>query len=144
MYSKLVYTCSVVLVLIVAGNVSADLLGQWTFDDGAGTTAADISGNGVDGEFLGDPVDGGDHLRATGNGECPAGTEVVLHVDHQQHVPVGNLHRKSPFDPAGVKRRPLPPMSIFRRGFATTDRMRRYRADRQGSFRNATLWPCPC
>jgi len=49
-----------VLCVIPAGATHAELVGQWTFDEGAGTTAADATGNGNDGTLEGDPtfVDG--------------------------------------------------------------------------------------
>ncbi|TKJ35755.1 MAG: hypothetical protein CEE38_14205 [Planctomycetes bacterium B3_Pla] len=51
---------SFVLVLGLAGNASAELVGQWKLDDGAGTTAMDATGNGNDGTLEDDPtvVDG--------------------------------------------------------------------------------------
>jgi hypothetical protein len=53
------------------------------------------------GEFLGDVVDGWDDFLATVNGKCSAGAEIILHIDHQQHVTVGNLHR-GPFHLPGA------------------------------------------
>ena len=60
MCNKLFYFASLVLVLSMAGNSSADLVVRWGLDEGSGTTAFDNSGNGNDGEFIGDPqwVDG--------------------------------------------------------------------------------------
>ncbi|MCP4257413.1 MAG: LamG domain-containing protein [Planctomycetes bacterium] len=60
MFKKLFYFISLVLVLSMAGNSSADLVVRWGLDEGSGTTAFDSSGNGNDGEFIGDPqwVDG--------------------------------------------------------------------------------------
>jgi len=46
---------SFVLVLGVAGNASAELVGHWRFDEGSGTIANDASGNGNDGTLNGDP-----------------------------------------------------------------------------------------
>ncbi len=40
--------------LTTAGPAAADLLAWWTFNEGAGTTAADVSGNGHDGTLNGD------------------------------------------------------------------------------------------
>jgi hypothetical protein len=45
----------IVSVLILPGNVSAELVGHWKFDEGSGTIAYDSSGNGNDGTFNGDP-----------------------------------------------------------------------------------------
>jgi len=53
MYKSLFYLFSVVLVLSVAGNVSAELVAHWRLDDGSGTTAADSVG-GNDGTLRGD------------------------------------------------------------------------------------------
>ncbi len=39
-----------------AGNVDPDLVGWWTFDDGSGSVAKDLSGNGVDAVFSGGPT----------------------------------------------------------------------------------------
>ena len=54
MYRKLTCLIVFVLVLIVAGNASADLVGHWKLDEGSGTTAYDSSGNGFDGTLVGD------------------------------------------------------------------------------------------
>jgi len=43
----------VVCLLAFVTNASADLVAHWPFDDGAGATAADISGNGHDGTIVG-------------------------------------------------------------------------------------------
>jgi len=55
MCRRLVYLVSVVLLLSVATDVSADLVGHWRFDEGSGTTASDASGNGNHGTLQGDP-----------------------------------------------------------------------------------------
>jgi len=39
-----------------AGNIDPSLVGWWTFDDGSGRVAKDLSGNGVDGVFFGEPT----------------------------------------------------------------------------------------
>ncbi len=44
------------LVLGLAGSVSADLVGYWKLDDGSGTVATDSSGNGNDGDLIGNPT----------------------------------------------------------------------------------------
>lgn len=59
MRTKLICLMSLILVLglvgtSVAGNIDPDLVGWWTFDDGAGSVAKDLSGNGVDAVFFGD------------------------------------------------------------------------------------------
>ncbi len=57
MCRKLSYLVPYVLALSVAltGTTKAELVGWWRFDEGAGTTAADSSGNGNDGTLNGDP-----------------------------------------------------------------------------------------
>jgi len=55
MCRKLSYLFAFVLVLSIAGNVWAELVGYWKFDEGSGTTAYDSSGNGLDGTLNGDP-----------------------------------------------------------------------------------------
>ncbi len=55
MYKKLICLFSFVLLLSAAGNASAELVAHWSFDEGSGTVAHDISGNGNDGTFNGDP-----------------------------------------------------------------------------------------
>jgi len=50
-------TCFCLFVLFVcAGITRADLVGLWTMDEGKGTIAADLSGNGNDGAFEGSPL----------------------------------------------------------------------------------------
>jgi hypothetical protein len=60
MYTKLIWLFYLVLVLSMAGNVSADLVGYWKFDEGSGNQAYDSSGYGNDGTIYGIPnwVDG--------------------------------------------------------------------------------------
>ncbi len=60
MCRKMIYLAAVVLVLGLVSNVSAELVGQWKLDDGAGTTALDATGNGNIGTLEDDPtvVDG--------------------------------------------------------------------------------------
>jgi hypothetical protein len=53
---KLFYLFSLILVLCTVSSLHADLVGHWTFDEGAGTTAIDISGNGNDGTLVDNPV----------------------------------------------------------------------------------------
>jgi len=55
MCRKLIHLFSLVLILSIGGNVWADLVGYWKFDEGSGTTAYDSSGNGLDGTLNGDP-----------------------------------------------------------------------------------------
>jgi len=73
MYRKLTYFTALVLMLSVAGNVSADLVAHLSFDEGSGNVAYDTSGNGNDGTLNGDPqwVTGrvGGALDFDGNGD---------------------------------------------------------------------------
>jgi hypothetical protein len=55
MSKKCFVLISFVLLLGLVSNASADLVGQWKLDDGAGTTAMDATGNGHDGELIGNP-----------------------------------------------------------------------------------------
>ena len=48
MCKKLICLVSLVLVLSMAVNASADLILHWKFDEGSGNTAMDSSGNGFD------------------------------------------------------------------------------------------------
>ena len=68
MCGKSIYWLSVVLVLGIAGattaqNVDPALVGWWTFDEGAGNAAGELSGKSVEGTFFGGPTWGfdGDH-----------------------------------------------------------------------------------
>jgi len=56
MYKRLICLISFVLVLSISGNVSANLVAHWKFDDGSGATAQDSSGNGYDGTLFGEPT----------------------------------------------------------------------------------------
>jgi hypothetical protein len=53
MYKKLIYLFSFVLVLVWTGMASAELVMYWPLDEGAGTTAVDVTGNGHDGTIGG-------------------------------------------------------------------------------------------
>jgi len=55
MSKKLICLACLVLVMSFAGNASADLVAHWRFDESSGTTAADSSGNGLNGTLEGDP-----------------------------------------------------------------------------------------
>ena len=69
MCKKLIYLTSFIVMLSVIGRASADLAVHWPLEDGSGTIATDVSGNGNDGTFSGAPewVDGyfggGLHVR---------------------------------------------------------------------------------
>jgi len=53
MCRKLIFLVSFVLVLGIADNVSAGLVAHWPLDEGSGTVAMDMSGNGHDGTIGG-------------------------------------------------------------------------------------------
>ncbi|MBL7186510.1 MAG: LamG domain-containing protein [Phycisphaerae bacterium] len=55
MCRKVICMASIALVvgLMMASTTRADLVGQWKFDEGSGTTAYDSSGNGHDGTLVG-------------------------------------------------------------------------------------------
>ena len=55
MSKKLIYLVCFVLVLSIAGNASAELVGHWRFDEGSGTTAYDMSAYGNEGTLQSDP-----------------------------------------------------------------------------------------
>jgi hypothetical protein len=59
-YQKLVYSLCVALVLGLVcpswAQIDPSLVGWWRLDEGAGTTAADSSGNGNNGDIVGDPA----------------------------------------------------------------------------------------
>jgi len=55
MSKKLICLACLVLVMSITGNASADLVAHWKFDETSGTTAADSSGNGLNGILGGDP-----------------------------------------------------------------------------------------
>ena len=46
MCRRLVFLIFLGVVLVIAANVSAELVGHWKLDEGSGTTTADASGNG--------------------------------------------------------------------------------------------------
>ena len=55
MYRKLMYLICFVVVLSIANNASADLVGYWKFNESSGTNAKDSSGYGNNGTLIGDP-----------------------------------------------------------------------------------------
>jgi len=80
MYRKLLFLISFVFVLglVLMSSAQADLVGWWRLDEGTGTTAADSSGGGNNGTFVGSPqwvdgkvggaleFDGGDSVEVAG------------------------------------------------------------------------------
>ncbi|TET81472.1 MAG: LamG domain-containing protein, partial [Anaerolineales bacterium] len=55
MCKRMIYLISLVVVLSMASDASADLAAHWPFDEGSGSVAHDASGNGHDGSFEGSP-----------------------------------------------------------------------------------------
>jgi hypothetical protein len=55
MSKKLIYFVSFALLLSLAANALSDLVVHWTLDEGSGSVANDLSGNGNDGTLNGDP-----------------------------------------------------------------------------------------
>ena len=55
MCRKRIALVSLVLVLILVGSASADLVAHWEFNEGSGSVARDASGNGHDGTIDGTP-----------------------------------------------------------------------------------------
>ena len=60
MSKKICFIVSLLAVLAMANNVTAELVAYYSLDEGAGEVVADGSGNGYDGTIEGDPtwVDG--------------------------------------------------------------------------------------
>ncbi|MFC1635540.1 LamG domain-containing protein [Planctomycetota bacterium] len=56
MCRRLIHFASLILILGLAGSAPAELAAHWTFDDGAGTTALDSSGNNYHATLINDPV----------------------------------------------------------------------------------------
>jgi hypothetical protein len=56
MFKKCVCGSAVLLVLCLVHSSLAQQMGAWTFDEGSGTTAKDISGNGNNGRLIGGPT----------------------------------------------------------------------------------------
>ena len=48
------WTLVILCTFIVHTSSRGDLIGYWPLDEGSGTTAVDVSGNGHDGELIGD------------------------------------------------------------------------------------------
>ena len=56
MCRRMIYVISLVVVLCAAGSASADLVAHWPLDEGTGTIAEDVTGNGNDGTLQGEPL----------------------------------------------------------------------------------------
>ena len=71
-----VFALLLALSLVLAGQSQAEILGHWTFEEGSGDVAADVSGNGNDGTFVGEGlswVAGGLHFDGTSWLDCGPG-----------------------------------------------------------------------
>jgi hypothetical protein len=55
MYKRIVFLTLSLALVVVVSDASAELVAHWPFDDGAGTVATDVTGNGNDGTLNGDP-----------------------------------------------------------------------------------------
>jgi len=65
MYKKLIYLSSFTLIFALVGispaqNIDPSLVGWWTFDEGSGQSAKEITGKSVEGTFFGEPKWGQD------------------------------------------------------------------------------------
>ncbi|MFQ6036693.1 MAG: hypothetical protein ACE5NM_12720, partial [Sedimentisphaerales bacterium] len=92
MCRKLIYLVSFVLALMVtASSTNADittgLVGHWMFDEGSGTTAADLSGNGNHGNLQGDPRWVVGHIRGALHFD---GVDDWVEVPHHESLTVDN------------------------------------------------------
>jgi hypothetical protein len=89
MSKKLLYLVSIVSVLSMVGNASADIIAHWRLDDGSGTVAVDSVGNN-DGILQGDPtwaagwigaaleLDGDDYVECGNSDELNITEQVTL------------------------------------------------------------------
>ncbi|MFH1883550.1 MAG: LamG domain-containing protein, partial [Planctomycetota bacterium] len=86
MCKKMIFLISFVLVLGLVSSVSAGLVAHWQFDDGAGTTAVDSSGNGHDGTLLGDP----EWVEGHGGGGALSfdGSDGLVDVGHDESLSI--------------------------------------------------------
>jgi len=74
-----VFSFLLALSLVLAGQSHAGIVGHWTFEEGSGNVAADSSGNGNDGQFVGDGLtwgDGGLHFDGTSWLDCGPGASL--------------------------------------------------------------------
>jgi hypothetical protein len=80
MCRKFFVLISLILLLSMAGNVSAVLVARWSLDDGAGATAADLSGNGHDAPVVG----AANWVAGKSAGALDFdGTSTYIEVDHE-------------------------------------------------------------
>jgi hypothetical protein len=87
MCRKLTCSFSLFLMLGVAGSTSAALVGHWTLDQGSGTIAGDVTGNGNDGTLRGDPTWAvgqiGGALELDGDDYVECGNSGILNITEQ-------------------------------------------------------------
>ncbi len=87
MCKKLTFLVSLSLMLSVAGGASAALVGHWTLDQGSGTIAGDVTGNGNDGTLKGDPKWAlgqiGGALELDGDDYVECGNSGILNITEQ-------------------------------------------------------------
>jgi len=87
MCKKLTCSFSLFLMLTIASSTSAALVGHWTLDQGSGTIAGDVTGNGNDGTLQGDPAWAigqiGGALELDGDDYVECGTSGILNITEQ-------------------------------------------------------------
>ena len=91
MHTRLIHRVCLILVLGLvgsgmAGNIDPDLVGWWTFDDGVGSVAKDLTSRGIDAVFFNGPTWGTD----VGHGGVLVfdGTDDYVFIDGFYSVPV--------------------------------------------------------
>ena len=85
MCKKLICLISSILVLSFLSSANADLVGHWSLNEGSGSIVHDLSGNGNDGTFVGNPqwiigVNGG-ALDFDGESYVDCGNDPAFNVD---------------------------------------------------------------
>ena len=94
MFRQLVFFVSFILMFVLVGaglaqNIDPSLVGWWTFDEGSGSVAKDLTGKSVDGTFVGEPKWGqdGNHRGILLLDGTEAAPEYVL-IEGEFQVPV--------------------------------------------------------
>jgi len=87
MSKKLIYLVSLTLALGAVSVTQGALIGHWALDEGSGTLAVDVSGNGNDGTLRGDPKWAvgqiGGALELDGDDFVECGTSGILNITEQ-------------------------------------------------------------
>ena len=87
MFRRSVLIVSLFSLMATAGGVSAALVAHWTLDDGSGTLAVDVSGNGNEGTLQGDPKWAvgqiGGALELDGDDFVECGNGAILNITEQ-------------------------------------------------------------